>query len=354
MENEIWKNIEDCANYQISNLGRVKNIKTNKYLNSCLDIQGYPNISIRKNNKTKAFKIHRLIAIYFIPNPENKPTVHHKNTIKTDNRIENLAWATMSEQNLAINKSENAFLNKSDNRIILRINLLDKTILEKYTSITNAAKWLFDNKLTKYAYFNTLNSSCISSKICAVANNKRNNAYGYKWLYYNENEIIENEIWKEIPLELTNNKPKYYVSSLGRFKNNKGQITNFKNSSGYKRLRIGDIKYLLHRLVAITFIPNTYNKKQVNHIDGNKLNNNVKNLEWVTNKENQIHKVKIGLYKGTRKIIQYDANMNIINKFNSIIEAVNFLKINKNVIIYNCRGKIATPRCGFQFRYDNV
>ena len=356
MENEIWKTIEDCRDYQISNLGRIKNIKTNKYLNSYFNSSGYAKVSLHVNKKTKGFNIHRLIAIYFIPNPENKPTVHHKNTIKTDNRIENLAWATMSEQNLAINKSKNAFLNKSDNRIILRTNLLDKTnILEKYTSIKDASKWIFDNKLTSFNEFNRLNTSCISSKICAVANNKRNNAYGYKWLYYNENEIIENEVWKEISLELTNNKPKYYVSSLGRFTNNKGQIiSNYKYSSGYKRLCIKRKTFLLHRLIAITFIPNPDNKEQVNHIDGNKLNNSVKNLEWVTNQENQIHKVKIGLYKGNHKIIQYDANMNIINKFNSIVETSILLRVSASCISANCRGKTSTPKCGFQFRYDNV
>ena len=92
----------------------------------------------------------------------------------------------------------------------------------------------------------------------------------------------------------------------------------------------------------------------MNHIDGNKLNNSVENLEWVTNLENQIHKVKTGLYKGMHKIIQYDHNMNIINQFKSIIEASKLLGISVSVISDNCRGKTTTPKCGFHFRYDNT
>ena len=76
------------------------------------------------------------------------------------------------------------------------------------------------------------------------------------------------------------------------------------------------------------FIENPENKEQVNHIDGNKLNNNVENLQWVTNQENCIHKFQTGLgnnYK--RKIEQYNLKNQLIKEFSSIREAMNETKI---------------------------
>ena len=74
-----------------------------------------------------------------------------------------------------------------------------------------------------------------------------------------------------------------------------------KNSKGYLRVMICGKKYFVHRLVAEKYIPNPNNYEQVNHIDGNKLNNNVDNLEWVTNKMNREHAVKTGLHLSGEK-----------------------------------------------------
>lgn len=71
--------------------GRVLKYKT---------VQGYPTLELSKNHKVKTFRIHRLVALTFIPNPENKPQVNHINGIRDDNRLENLEWVTAQENQI--------------------------------------------------------------------------------------------------------------------------------------------------------------------------------------------------------------------------------------------------------------
>lgn len=68
------------------------------------------------------------------------------------------------------------------------------------------------------------------------------------------------------------------------------------NHKGYQTIRLGGNNYLISRLVAEKYVPNPENKKQVNHIDGNKDNNCYTNLEWVTNSENKKHAINNDLY----------------------------------------------------------
>lgn len=95
MQSEIWKDIPGFPEYQISNLGRVMSFK-NQYGHGPRIIygettrSGYIQVSLNK----KRYKIHRLVAMAFIPNPDGLPQINHKNEIKTDNRAENLEWCT--------------------------------------------------------------------------------------------------------------------------------------------------------------------------------------------------------------------------------------------------------------------
>jgi hypothetical protein len=109
---EIWKDVVGYEGlYQVSNLGRIKSLEKKRIglkdqkirtykeliLKQKMNIYGYFEVSLYSNNVSKHFKSHRIICEAFLPNLENKRQVNHKNGIKSDNRLENLEWATSSE-----------------------------------------------------------------------------------------------------------------------------------------------------------------------------------------------------------------------------------------------------------------
>lgn len=95
-----WKSIYidgNLTSYQISDTGMVYNTATGRYLSGSHDKRGYQVVSIYCNHKLYSVKVHRLVAIAFIPNPENKPTVNHLDGNKDNNCVDNLEWATHKE-----------------------------------------------------------------------------------------------------------------------------------------------------------------------------------------------------------------------------------------------------------------
>ena len=168
---------------------------------------------------------------------------------------------------------------------------------------------------------------------------------------------MNEEIWKDVPFDSN-----YKVSNYGRIfskrtnKILKGELT----EKGYIRVALTEHKrYLVHCIVAKTFIPNPENKPQVNHIDGNKQNNYVDNLEWCTQSENMRHALKTGLKimpKGkdvynARVIYQYDKNNNLIKRWECMSTASQTLKICQGDMARVCKGERKT--CGgYIWKYE--
>ena len=339
---EHWLQINDFPNYQVSNFGNVRNIVTNKPMK--LNVKGgYDHVCLVHNKIRKSFKVHRLVALAYIPNPENKLEVNHKDKNKLHNHIDNLEWMTRKENN--IHRCIGITITNNQNKRVSRLDPNLGTILEKYNSIEDAAIWALKNELTKNSH-NGRNA--IGNCVCGLSKS----AYGFKWQLESVNSF-EEEIWKPLILENINNIKSYYVSSLGRFKNSRGTIMdNYKvNGNGYIRVYIYNKTYALHRLIANAFLPNPENKEQVNHKDGVKMNNSISNLEWVTNKENQIHKFQTGLGNNfTRKIAQYNLDNILVKEFVSIASASKETNIGKTNIWGVLKNKRKTAG-GFIWKY---
>lgn len=173
--------------------------------------------------------------------------------------------------------------------------------------------------------------------------------------------MSENEIWKQME-----ESPNYLISNLGRVKRkpyvvNKsdGTIQTYKEKlctihhTGvdycFVNLQIAPNTkkaYSLHRLVAKYFIPNPLNLPEVNHIDGNKDNNKMSNLEWCTSAENQMHAVQTGLAvyteehkakiskngKGSRTVYVYDEDENLLYTFKNTKELAKHFNRNADVM----------------------
>lgn len=95
---EIWKSVTGFERYyKVSSFGRVLSLRRNKIMSPDLSRQGYPCVFLKGKNKKRRVFIHRLVCEEFIPNTENKLQIDHINTIRTDNRVENLRWVTATE-----------------------------------------------------------------------------------------------------------------------------------------------------------------------------------------------------------------------------------------------------------------
>lgn len=309
---EEWRSVKDFDNYEVSNLGQVRNKKTGRILKpACCG--GYLSVGLSRKGKTSSHRVHQLVALSFIDNPENKPQVNHIDKDGTNNKLSNLEWSTSAENNahkfLTLKQKTN------QNLKVWRVDIQTGSKLELYNSIYGAAVWCVEN-----GYSPSLHNT--RGNISYALNGRYKSSCGFKW-GLNEQPTLEGELWKNININgtIVDN---YYVSSLGRFKNSKGVIMeNYKpHHSGYIFVRVNKQKYSMHYLVASAFIENPHSKPAVNHIDGIKTNNTLENLEWATIKENNQHNHNAGLIKVfTRKIGQYNLEGELIKEYNSIVEA---------------------------------
>lgn len=190
MSEELWADIQGYEGlYKISSHGRVWSCRKNRCLKDIITNNGYCRVHLVNNGSVKSMAIHRLVAMAFIPNPENKPTVNHKNEDKKDNHVENLEWATIAEQNIHGTRIERAIahtnwserkidyavvaakhdyysMNKKQMRPVVKLDL-DGNCIAKYDGIGVAAR---ENNVGV-------------GGIWKCANERRKTCGGFKWKY---------------------------------------------------------------------------------------------------------------------------------------------------------------------------
>jgi hypothetical protein len=166
------------------------------------------------------------------------------------------------------------------------------------------------------------------------------------------------EVWKKVVTGDGIDWKRYSVSSYGRVRNDStGKILKSKIDNEYLRAELwknGKNKfYYVHRLVAMAFIPNPKNLSDVNHIDENKTNNKISNLEWMSHLDN----INYGTHNervresNMKQIIAIDKNGEIVGYYESTLAVEKYTGISQGSISRYCTGKLKWTKTGLTFRY---
>lgn len=308
----IWKQIPNFSNYEASNFGTIRNKKSRRILSTKPEKSGYICNSLNNDDGVRVKKgAHGFICLAFHGEASDEEmTVDHIDRNPINNKSENLRWATHSVQ---MNNKE-----KPKERAGYPLWQLDPKTKEKLR--------LFDNTTRAAEFINGHRSNIgISARKGWLSN-------GFYW-EYEKPDKIDDENW----VKITRNNKQFYISNKGRVKNtdshNRLEILNT-DLVGYVFYICNKKDYLVHRLVAETFLDNPDNLPVVNHKDCNKANNDVNNLEWTTHSGNIKHAWDNGCFdnsKQVKKVYEIDVNTGEILKiYKSASEANKILKLGLN------------------------
>jgi len=336
-ETKEWKPIRGYEkSYKISGSGDVYSIRLNQMLKHHIRGSGYHSVQIEKDGKQKHKLVHHLVYITFNNTDlDKKKVLDHQDRDKNNNHIDNLKEISKSEN------AKNIDPYTKQEEIISQYSLTNELIKE-WDSIKDLIK-----ENPKYER-RMIGDCCLG---------KRESIYGFKWKY--KNYITDTSNFVTVKTDDDRVYSKYRINKNSVVINRNGrQIKQIFGGEYYSIKLTSDCNkektYQVHRLVAITFIPNPENKPVVNHLDENKINNCFDNLEWATYKRNTTHSIGI-------KVHQIDIKTDkIINTFDSLVDASEAIKkqmgSDKNKqwgIGAVCSGKRKVAH-GFKWKYADI
>jgi hypothetical protein len=329
-QTSTYKEHTENPNYLVYNDGRIYSKYSRKFLSASLT-SGYYAISLRINTTRSNERVHRLVAFYFVSNPDpiKCTSVNHKDSNKVNNDYRNLEWVTPQyNANHAVNRESYRPSHVSSVRQIGA----DGNIVNTFDSIVDASKYTGISR--------SMISHCCGGR---AVKSTDSNGVVYRWQFVEETRIDDVPINARSVSGLEN----YLVTNQGTIYSlrKRGYISQFTTADGYMTVCLKTpttkVTLMVHRIVADAYLVKDTSRRIVNHKDSNRQNNRVSNLEYVTQKENLLHSCESGNKAKFKKAVQMidPVERTVLAIFTSITEASKTTRIDRMSISQCCNKK---------------